>query len=354
MEAPSFSIVISTLDRATHLKNLLEALVLQSWDPFEVVIVLGPCKDNTRKLLERYRGFFKWVECPEANLSVSRNLGIVHASGDICVFIDDDSLPLDRDWLLRYANVFAGDGAKKIGAATGPVLHRDTEYYEFRNGVHNCYGFQQFTFNGDPGDFKWQLRLVGGNCAVRRREVLLAIGGFDERYLYYHDETDASIRMIKAGWEIRHVPDAVARHFKINGEFRKSDYDLRWDVIGRSDAYFAMKNGDDFFALRLLKTLLYAPRKHFVLQILHGYQHKVYGARKLLYFILLWLQGTLSGIVLACFPRKLMKGNDAGDKFLRYDKNALSKCNPVSAEILKRYAEAPNVCPTQADLLRPA
>ena len=43
------------------------------------------------------------------------------------------------------------------------------------------------------------LSLTGANSSFRRR-ALLDVGGFDEAYAYFLDETDVCLRLAEAGW----------------------------------------------------------------------------------------------------------------------------------------------------------
>jgi GT2 family glycosyltransferase len=55
---------------------------------------------------------------------------------------------------------------------------------------------------------------VFGACAgaaLYRRDALLAVGGFDERYFAYLEDVDLALRLQLAGWRCRYEP-AVARH----------------------------------------------------------------------------------------------------------------------------------------------
>jgi GT2 family glycosyltransferase len=53
---------------------------------------------------------------------------------------------------------------------------------------------------------------VTGACMLVRREVVEQVGGFDERFFMYSEETDWQRRMRDAGWEIRFTPNAVVTH----------------------------------------------------------------------------------------------------------------------------------------------
>ncbi len=53
---------------------------------------------------------------------------------------------------------------------------------------------------------------VSGACMLARRGALRAVGGFDERYFQYWEDADLCHRLRKAGWTVRHVPEARVQH----------------------------------------------------------------------------------------------------------------------------------------------
>src|SRR5438067_221977 len=94
----SVSVIINTLNRATSLRVTLESLRRLSYDCFEVIVVNGPSIDATEAVLAEFAPSIQIARCAEANLSVSRNVGLELASGDLVAFIDDDAVPYER-WL---------------------------------------------------------------------------------------------------------------------------------------------------------------------------------------------------------------------------------------------------------------
>ena len=79
----TFSVVVNTTDRAKSLQTLLLALEQQSYPHFEVIVVVGPTRDDTMALLARYERRVQVIRCPKRNLSQSRNIGLMAAVGDV-------------------------------------------------------------------------------------------------------------------------------------------------------------------------------------------------------------------------------------------------------------------------------
>ncbi|WP_311478110.1 glycosyltransferase [uncultured Gulosibacter sp.] len=80
----------------------------------------------------------------------------------------------------------------------------------------------------------------GGACALRA-EAVRALGGFDERYFMYYEDTDLSLRMRAAGWSVAYVPDAVSVHQHAGSSGTASPGFVEWNA--RNRAWNARRNG---------------------------------------------------------------------------------------------------------------
>jgi len=126
-ELPFVSILVPTLDEERSIAECLEAIAAQDWprDRFEVLVVLGPCRDRTREIVverahrdERLR----LLDNPSGRVARALNLGIDAARGEIVVRIDAHTLP-EPDYLRRSVEALSETGASVVG---GPMTGRGT------------------------------------------------------------------------------------------------------------------------------------------------------------------------------------------------------------------------------------
>ena len=241
----SFSIVINTYNRAHTLPRTLASLAGLRHPRFEVIVVDGPSTDGTAEVLERFRGRIKLGRCSEANLSMSRNIGIAMAAGDVVCFLDDDAVP-EPDWLDQLAT---GYHDPRVAAVGGYI--RDHTGYSFQCKAVTCDRFgrgesfdslEAAAPDGGPRPFRFA-SLTGTNASFRR-SALLAVGGFDEEFAYFLDETDLMVRLLDAGYRIEYVPNAevhhkyAASHLRDANRIPSSIY-----LPARSKAYFCIRHG---------------------------------------------------------------------------------------------------------------
>jgi glycosyltransferase involved in cell wall biosynthesis len=180
---------------------------------FEVVVVNGPSTDETETICQEFGDSLKYCLCPDVNLSMSRNIGIAAAAGEICAFIDDDALT-HPDWLSNIVSEYTSEKIWGVGGytidhtglsyqATAVLCDRFGKDYPVYSGIDT----ESFCFPSSP----LYPSLLGTNSSFRRSK-LFEIGGFDETFEYFLDETDVCLRMVDAGGVIKYNPKAIIYH----------------------------------------------------------------------------------------------------------------------------------------------
>jgi glycosyltransferase involved in cell wall biosynthesis len=211
--SPSVSVVINTLNRADLLDDAITGVMQLDYPEFELVVVNGPSTDHSEAVLERWHGRIKHLHCDVPNLSVSRNVGIAGAAGEIVAFLDDDAVPHPH-WLRYLARHFADPA---IGGAGGYTVDNTGLRWQVRKTVCDRFGNAHFPPDSfDERVLNWPgtplyPSLLGTNSSFRM-DALRAIGGFDHTFAYLLDETDVCLRLVDAGWGVVYEPAALIFH----------------------------------------------------------------------------------------------------------------------------------------------
>lgn len=79
---------------------------------------------------------------------------------------------------------------------------------------------------------------VSGACLMLRREVLERVGGFDEKFFLYSEETDWQYRMRQAGWRIWWISDSRVTHLGGASGGGTKDHRVREFFFEGLDRYF--------------------------------------------------------------------------------------------------------------------
>lgn len=237
------SVVISTLDRAESLVRTIDSLHLQTHDQVELVVVNGPSTDGTAEVLAAIEHPCKRLSCPVANLSMSRNIGIRAAAGEVLAFIDDDAIP-EPTWLEEALPEFADPEVAGVG---GLVFDNTGLAYQYTYSSADRLGHaehsskQPFDSLCFPGT--WRFPYLQGTNAIMRRDALAEIGLFDEEYEYYLDETDVCLRLIDAGFVLRQLHGAPVHHKFLPSDVRNEHRVVRnWFPVVKNRVYFGLKH----------------------------------------------------------------------------------------------------------------
>lgn len=210
------SVVVPTysLDRYSDLCSCIDALLAQTYDPVEVVVIV----DGNEAVYERVNEEYGEEEAVVSYLShddtgpLSRgNMGVIQSSGEVVALTDDDAVPKE-DWVERLVDAYERHDATAVGGrmtadwVAGKADYIPEEFY-FLIGV---------THRGFPTEEREVRNTFGANLSFKREAFLklggIKLGGIDPSSVQGREtEFCARLRRIY-GESVIYTPDAVVDH----------------------------------------------------------------------------------------------------------------------------------------------
>ena len=210
MSAPA--VVIPNWNGARWLPGCLDSLAAQTLQPAEVIVVDNGSSDGSVELA-RSRGARVIELGRNTGFAVAANRGIEAASAPLVALVNTD-VELEPDWLARMVAALEAHAGAASVACKMLDLHDHSQVYDAgdilrRDGACE----QRGRFRRDDGryDSPGEIFAACAGAALYRREAVLSVGGFDERFFAYLEDVDLGLRLRLAGFTCRYEP-AVAHH----------------------------------------------------------------------------------------------------------------------------------------------
>lgn len=243
----NISVIVPTFNSQTTLPALLNSLINQTHDEYEIIIVDDCSSDNTSKIITKYNT--KYIRLKKnSGPAVCRNLGAKAAVGDILAFTDSDCI-VDSNWLSNINRYFLNGDCEAI---MGRLIINPSDY------LGDSISALGFPAGGSLGfDKVWKVdnngftsSLSSCNCAIKKN-VFNDLGGFDETFPYAGGEDSfLAYSLVQSGFRIKYCPDIIVYH-----EARDSlkAYILWQFKRGISSYIFSSKveNRSEYMSLRL-------------------------------------------------------------------------------------------------------
>lgn len=200
------SIIIPVYNEEQILSLCLDSLMKLNYpkELLEIIIIDNNSRDSSASIIKKYP--VKYMFEAQKGRSIARNTAIKAASGEIIAFTDADCI-VGKQWLKSLVRGFT---AKNIGCCGGRILS-----YKPANWIEQSfYWLQKNQYKSleysDSENYFTEPLFATCNLACRR-EVIDKIGLFDTTFEAGED-TDFLWRANLAGFQLKHVRDAVVFH----------------------------------------------------------------------------------------------------------------------------------------------
>ncbi len=220
------SIIIPVFNKVAYTRRCLETLYANTGTAvsFEVIVVDNASTDETPQYLKQAQKRFpnlKYIRNKKnRRYAGACNVGARAARGEILVFLNNDTEP-QPGWLEAAVNrLTSSKGIGIVGSKLlypdGTLQHAGTWFVRDRaHAQYVCWPVHRFL--GYPANYPKANRpepvdAVTGACLFIERLLFQKVGGFDEKYGMYFEDTDLCMKVRQKGLEIFYEPASVVIH----------------------------------------------------------------------------------------------------------------------------------------------
>lgn len=243
---PTCGIIIATHNRLGDLQRTLGALGQLQPPPDEIVVCADACTDGTAQWVREFQPACRLMVNETSRGSIgSRDAMMRLAQSEIILSLDDDSHPIEPDFIGRLRELFARN--PRLAVAGFP--QRSDEFPESLTAKD----FGQPHFTGS----------YSSSGAAIRRNVFLELGGYPVQFHHAYEEPDFALRCASAGWQVRCETSLHIRHHYSGAqrnELRTHHFHARnelWSVMMRCPAPYCIAVG----AFRFFRQFGYAAER---------------------------------------------------------------------------------------------
>lgn len=242
-------IVVLTWNHIEDTLECLESVMASTYQPFKVLVVDNASQDGTVEIVKvKFPGVEGLALDKNYGVSGGYNRGIRFAidQGADYVLIANNDIQIHENMVSVLVDFLeqkpaAGMGMPKI------FLYNDRNRlwcvgakWRMIPPMVKMIGF--FAPDHPRYNLPRKIEFAPSCVLLLKREAILSAGYFDEKYFFYQDDWDYSIRYRKAGFEIWYVPNAHMWH-KVSVSTQKSEKPYIWWVyFGQSVVRFYRKH----------------------------------------------------------------------------------------------------------------
>lgn len=292
---PLGTVIITTHNRPTHLRNCLECLHNQSLSntQFEIIVVDSYSDSHIEnenivtQINDKYNSKILYLHSKViGGVTNSRNLAVSMANTNLIIQADDDSLP-HSTYVEAAIKTLSREGVDIVVGKMTPkyesqpptdLIDRLTSKY--MNGYYIA-DFTVIDLGSQSIKLPWQLAF-GSNCGFKKDFYIKAGGfgpdGFSQPYIFWNGSGEHNYT--KKASEIFYTPEMHADHVISKERLKPDFFYARSFYYGINHSFDCIRTANPIFsktasihALRLLRPIISAGLRLNYFQFVRNYQY---------------------------------------------------------------------------------
>jgi len=202
----NLSIIIVSYNTADLISSCLSSIEATQGLQLEIFVVDNASIDGSVDVVRRRFPNVRLIANPvNKGFAAANNQVLSGCRGDFILFLNPDTriMPDTLGKALSYMSA-----NPRIGLAGAKILNPDGTLQE---SVSYRYPGEKYAKEDLP-PLPGPIACVLGAAMFARREVIEAVGGFDEDFFLYGEDEDLCLRIRKAGWEVGYIRESSVLH----------------------------------------------------------------------------------------------------------------------------------------------
>lgn len=246
-----------TLIMVTYRSENLVKKNLEILKKFKTIIVDNSNSRHLNEIVKDFENIKIIISKKNLGYGKAANLAISYAKTSLILTVNPD-LILNMDGIQNLINEYQKD-AENIGILSPSLYNKKMQ--RRTNGtvtyLNQLKGKKVFNNTKNLPEGNMCCEFLEGCCYLINRNFFNKLGGFDERFFMYFEDTDLCDRSIKSGKYIMEIPSSKFIHIGNSSSDKKKFTNSKLSIIHKISCYIYLKKKTKtlFLVIKIFKDL---------------------------------------------------------------------------------------------------
>ena len=271
-EKPKVSIIIPTKNNLGVIKRCIESIQKITKYPNIEIIIVDNASDK-KEVTDYYKSLSVKILTYTENFNFSKinNFAVEHSTGDLLLFLNDDTKVLDPFWLDELVSICLQKDVGVVGAKLiffdNTIQHAGMVFLKTGAGFHPAMRQNKNSdvYHNTVNVMK-DCSAITGACLLTTKKIFKQVGGFDNQFDVYYGDSDLCLKIQDAGYrtvytpftELLHDGSTSISHWHAGASFfdveNHQAFIKKWPKLKNGDPYYNPNLDWDYTLQEIMTT----------------------------------------------------------------------------------------------------